>query len=126
LKRSITFDRPVWEEFKPEIFLPLNTFQNVLAFKNGFVAWQSDRDQLASRIEFQLNNSKADENDLSARFKWIIVFDSEGNELGRIQTPNFTMFCVNPDEELLVFTSSEREDCPIFTLPLPDLIKGIL
>lgn len=126
LKRSITFDRPVWEEFKPESFLPLNTFQNVLAFKNGFITWRSDRDQLASMIEFQIKNFEPDENDSLPRFKWLIVFDSEGNELGRIQIPDFTMFCINPDEELLVFTSNEREDYPIFTLPLPDLIKEIL
>lgn len=125
LKRRISLDGPLQEFLKSDPIVRLPFFQNVTAFKNGFVCGLYDRDIIAKQMEL-IRGGNAESNNPEKDTKWLVVFDANGNEKGRIMTPSFTYYTINPDEELLVFTSSEREDYPIFTLPLPDLIKAIL
>jgi hypothetical protein len=99
-------------------------FSNPIAFKNGFVVACMDQEAVEEVNQF-MNEDRMSEYNPENLHKWILVYDVNGNELGRVRTPNFTAFCINEDENLMVFTYSGREDYPLFTLPIPDIIKQI-
>lgn len=125
LKKTISFSLPLRDVTYDDPGNSLFTFQNVIAFKNGFICFLYDRDMMVAYEEHMRNRTDG-EPEMRIDFKWLVVFDVDGNEKGRIKTPSFTYFTVNPNDELLVFTSTEKEDYPIYTLPLPDLIREIL
>jgi hypothetical protein len=102
------------------------TFFNPIALNDGFIVACRDPKVYDKILDMRRTGQSIDKNS-DQLFIWLLVFDKSGNQLGEIKIPNFSGgFCINEDQDIMVFSSNFTEDYPFFTLPIPELIKEIM